>query len=334
MASNETVTTAEQIIANHAFFMIEDCANYAEAAVIFHEYLITLDSEIRLIWRRKITGASVLFMLNRYIFVFQNAITVTSYWPLPVTACNVLGWMDIVLNLIPYFIWNAFSTLRVYALCGRDWRLASLVSLLMIGPIFGNLYNIPTMKPDDMAQPYNCSVDNGVSLAMHNRLVLISRCSLIAADSIVLAVTWWKTYRLKKAADAANVKTSIVDLLLRDGAKSSFPHSTMLVLNVLHILINFVEQVSFMGDISDVLTSILVSRFIMNLRDLDTEETSQTTRGTILFNASGFVQSMGEPLDFSSRRSDFDESPDDRISHMEGNTDISEGKEGDSEDAV
>lgn len=52
-------------------------------------------------------------------------------------------------------------------------------------------------------------------------VVLGSRISLIAGDALVLAVTWWKTYRLKKAADAAHVKTSIVALLLRDGAYPS-----------------------------------------------------------------------------------------------------------------
>ncbi len=51
------------------------------AAVIFYEYAITLDSEVRLIWRRKITGASVIFFLNRSLLVLQNALTVASFWP-------------------------------------------------------------------------------------------------------------------------------------------------------------------------------------------------------------------------------------------------------------
>ena len=48
-------------------------------------------------------------------------------------------------------------------------------------------------------------------------VVLISRVPLMAGDAIVILVTWWKTYKLKKAADEARVTISLVDLLLRDG---------------------------------------------------------------------------------------------------------------------
>ncbi|KAI0631851.1 hypothetical protein C8Q77DRAFT_1228907 [Trametes polyzona] len=327
MSTSQSITSAETIISNHAFFFIEDCALFAEATLIFSEYLITFDSEVQLIWRRKVTGASVLFFLNRYIMLFQNAITIASYWSIPdlvrlnpsMRQCVALGWMDIVLNLLPYFIWNAFSTLRVYALCGREWRLALVVCVLMMGPIVANAYNIPTQKPDNLPPPYNCQVDNAVTVALHTKcvvLVLGSRISLIVGDSLVLAVTWWKTYRLKKAADAAHIKTSLVELLLRDG---TIYFGTMLVLNVLHIAINFVEQVSFMGDIADVLTSILVSRFIMNLRDIDGKDIGLDSAHTDgiegpgawhaasssgghesgLVFASDFVASMGGPLERS-----------------------------------
>ncbi|EIW53064.1 uncharacterized protein TRAVEDRAFT_53479 [Trametes versicolor FP-101664 SS1] len=230
------------------------------------------------------------------------------------TRCVVLGWFAIVFNLLPYLIWNAFSTLRVYALCGRDWRIAALVCLLMTGPIIANAYNIPTQTPVNLPEPYNCEVNNAITVALHTKI------SLIVGDALVLAVTWWKTYRLKKAADAAHMKTSIFELLLRDG---TIYFGTMLVLNVLHIIINFVEQVSFMGDIADVLTSILVSRFLMNLRALDAQQTGQTSTndapgtwhavtgagndsaggGSIVFasTASRFVELMGGPLEHSMR---------------------------------
>ncbi|KAI0641614.1 hypothetical protein C8Q79DRAFT_918968 [Trametes meyenii] len=327
--SSETVTTAEQIIANHAFFFIDNIADWTEATLILYEYCITLDSEIRLIWRRKITGASVIFFINRYLMVVRESITVASFWPIsdPVRVtgsltglfrCNGLGYMDIILSLLPYFVWNVFSTLRVYAISGRNWLIAAFVAFIMLGPICANLYNAPLLKPDNMPSPYNCSEDNAVTVATHLKLTLISRLSIIVGDATVLVVTWWKTYRLKKAADAARVRTSIVDLLLRDG---TVYFATMLVLNVLHIAINFVLQVSFMGDIADVLVSILVSRFIMNLREYDAKDTGQLShtssaardglgswhlaspgavdeRTTLAF-ASGFIESMAAPLEHS-----------------------------------
>ncbi|KAI0357260.1 hypothetical protein OH77DRAFT_1435943 [Trametes cingulata] len=342
MSSAATESGAQQIIANHAFFFIEDCANFAQAALIFYEYFITFASEIRLIWRRKITGASVIFFLNRYIMVFQNGITVASYWPLPNLSCDALAWMDIVLSLLPYFVWNGWYQSTVF------WASVSLSLTLSMRPLNEGCADWAlafATTPENMPPPYNCNVNNTVSIAVDNKLVLVSRLTLIAADSIVLIVTWWKTYRLKKAADAARVKTSIVDLLLRDGTiyfgcvvrHSLFSaSSTMLVLNLLHIMINHVEQVSFMGDIISVLTSILVSRFIMNLRDIDGKDTGQISRteggavdgigtwhagpgaegwtaseqrGTIVFARAGeIVDSMGGPLEHSMARLEDDDS--------------------------
>ncbi|RPD56564.1 hypothetical protein L226DRAFT_455382 [Lentinus tigrinus ALCF2SS1-7] len=299
-SGNSTVSSAEEIVADRAFFFQLNCALIAEAIVIFYEYLITFDSEIRLVWSRRITGASVLFFLNRYIMLLQNVITVPSFVPISNTACRALGWMDIILSLLPYFVWNAFSTLRTYALCGRDRRIPALVCLLLCGPVVANLYNIPYQKPANSPPPYNCGVANSITLAI--TVVLVSRLSSIAADAIVISVTWWTTYKIKKTAVLNNVKTSLVDLLLRDG---SVYFCTMLVFNVLHIVVNFAEEVSFMGDIADVITSILVSRFIINLRDLDSRDlleqshSGSTAGGTVVF-ASNLIESMGAPLERSS----------------------------------
>ena len=55
--------------------------------LIFFEYLITLDQEVKLFWRNKLTGAVALFFANRYI-----TITYTMYFMLtnmiPATSAN------------------------------------------------------------------------------------------------------------------------------------------------------------------------------------------------------------------------------------------------------
>ena len=49
------------------------------SAVSFYEYLITLGREVGLFWMQKPTGACVLFMLNRYIFLLNNVLGAL-YW--------------------------------------------------------------------------------------------------------------------------------------------------------------------------------------------------------------------------------------------------------------
>ncbi|TBU42631.1 hypothetical protein BD309DRAFT_865942 [Dichomitus squalens] len=213
--SSQSVSAAEQIIADRAFIFIDYCSLFAEAALILHEYLITFDSEVRLMWRRKITGASIIFFLNRYIMLLSQLFILPTWAPvsdLTISRCRcaALGWLDVIFNLAPYFVWNVFATLRVYALTGRDWRIPSIVALLMLGPIAANIV-------------LSCSA---------HIVVLVSRICLIAGDAVVIAVTWWKTYRLKREAEASNIKAPLVTMLLRDGTWRSDSSSTATYVNV------------------------------------------------------------------------------------------------------
>ena len=47
-------------------------------ALVFYEFLLTLDLEIRLVWRRKLRGATVIFLLNRYIILARYLFNVLS----------------------------------------------------------------------------------------------------------------------------------------------------------------------------------------------------------------------------------------------------------------
>ncbi|KAI0788068.1 hypothetical protein C8Q74DRAFT_653320 [Fomes fomentarius] len=42
---------------------------YATITLLLYEYAITLPAEVNLFWRRRWTGASILFLLNRYVSI-------------------------------------------------------------------------------------------------------------------------------------------------------------------------------------------------------------------------------------------------------------------------
>ena len=52
---------------------------YACTVLVIYEYLITLGPEVRLFWRREITGASILFFVNRYVVLFYNLFILAGY---------------------------------------------------------------------------------------------------------------------------------------------------------------------------------------------------------------------------------------------------------------
>ena len=43
---------------------------YTHAAFVVYEYLVTFSNEVQLFWGRDITGASILFFINRYMMLF------------------------------------------------------------------------------------------------------------------------------------------------------------------------------------------------------------------------------------------------------------------------
>lgn len=55
-------------------------------AVLFcYEYAITFDEEVRCVWKRRISGASVLFILNRYIMLVASLASIVKVIPFPAT---------------------------------------------------------------------------------------------------------------------------------------------------------------------------------------------------------------------------------------------------------
>ncbi|KAJ8495505.1 hypothetical protein ONZ51_g1676 [Trametes cubensis] len=299
VSSSESVESAE--IADRGFLFLANVALFAEATLIFYEYGITINSEVRLIWRRKVTGASILFVLNRYIMIMDNIVTLASFPAMSnrsyVSICYALAWIDVVLNLLPYFVWNGIhlvSLLHDASVRDIRTRLAHICAGVRPYARADHLqYLQHTIRvPGQYASSvwllvrqlrFACNARHiAVDMQSHispwrSTVVLISRVPLMAGDAIVILVTWWKTYKLKKAADEARVTISLVDLLLRDG---SIYFATMLVVNSLHIMMNYIVKISFLGDVADVITSILISRFIMNLRDIDGKETGEISYAT------------------------------------------------------
>ncbi|KAI0794740.1 hypothetical protein C8Q74DRAFT_592441 [Fomes fomentarius] len=98
-------------------------------------------------------------------------------------------------------------------------------------------------------------------------MAVTSRASLIVADVLVLIITWRSTHKNSRTQGFAGV-------LLRDGLLYFF---AQLLLNVFYFITLFVVGTSFIsvGITSlaeifvDPLTSILVSRFLMNLQETD-----------------------------------------------------------------
>ncbi|KAI0359561.1 hypothetical protein OH77DRAFT_1420084 [Trametes cingulata] len=288
----------------------EYAAATQDIALLAFEYVITLDREVRLVWGRKATGATVLFVLNRYWLFFQYITQVITTYPLSQSVstnsgsyvCEVVGYMVIVGNGGPPFIWAAFSTLRGYALSGRKWWVAPLIFAFYIPDIVVNCIYYSKLAPVALAPPFNCLLSNGLPEITWIHFTIAGRVCLIAGDLLVLLITWRSTFGITRAAKVAKVQMSLTNAILKDGA-------CLLILNVVNIVVNAVPNDSAVSAFQDPITSILVSRFLLNLRDTfrgGGDETrpsfvrsyhGRTATTTVQF--ADFVDPMGADLDHS-----------------------------------
>ncbi|KAH9899782.1 hypothetical protein C8Q73DRAFT_663375 [Cubamyces lactineus] len=260
------------IVALYSRLFIEACCDMAAFALICYEYFITLDREVALIWGRKFTGATVLFILNRYLALFKYPIYIADLVPIP----------------------------------DESWKIALLVALPASVPLATNIYLYSQTYAANYAQPIGCVWLNTVPVHVYSSLLIFTRSSVITADVLVLLITWWKTNDIRRLAAQTDVKVSLTSLIVRDGTMYFL---VLLYMNTIHIVLSLtgacicIQRFTFTITFEEPLTTILVSRFLLNLREVNE------------------IRASGESTDYDMSRPSFvrplsDIAPDEQRSHV------------------
>ncbi|EIW64011.1 uncharacterized protein TRAVEDRAFT_67927 [Trametes versicolor FP-101664 SS1] len=306
MSDNELVDEVQTLF-NETYY------TFAAFALLAYEYVITFDREVRLVWGGGVTGANTLFVLNRYWLFFQYVTQVVTTYPISQTSCTVVGYMVIVGNGGPPFIWAVFSTLRGYALSGRKWWVAILIFAFFLPDIVLTAIYYSRLVPIAVEPPFNCLLASNLPEATWIQFTIASRVCLIVGDLIVLIVTWHSTFGITRAARVANIRMSLTTAILKDG---TLYFACLLILNVVNIIVNAVPNSSAVSAFQDPVTSILVSRFLLNLRDTLGGDVHDTRPSFVASTRNGphaastgmqfanFVDPMGAELDHGLSGSD------------------------------
>ncbi|KAK7685607.1 hypothetical protein QCA50_011474 [Cerrena zonata] len=146
---------------------------------------------------------------------------------------------------------------------------------------------------------------------MLNLLVsMVTHAASIASDILVIALTLVKTVDTKRLASRLNMKTVVTTLLIRDG--TIYFCVLLLLHTVFFITLQFDLLLNPLPLFIDVLTTILISRFMLNLRSVfvsasPTNGVTPTTVRITTFSDPEFasrldiVGNLGAPLDHGTR---------------------------------
>ncbi|KAI0760553.1 hypothetical protein C8Q74DRAFT_1207827, partial [Fomes fomentarius] len=238
-------------------------------ALVLYEHAITLGTEVQQIWRRHLSGATVLFIMTRYLILLDQIlvmISLSSIRSLEVGHCRTLTWLHAVTTSILIVVMSAVAAVRVYALWNRDLRLFALVMATGVLPALANLYFrsastvyiIPTKLFSCQAAPTAMSAGAYTSLSIATRIVSIF------SDGLVVVLTWVKTYRVFVLTRKIKLRTNYSTLILRDG---TLYFLAVCVLNLIAIVYVMNIGANLLNDMIVNLSALLMARFLLNLRD-------------------------------------------------------------------
>ncbi|KAI0331607.1 hypothetical protein GY45DRAFT_1321921 [Cubamyces sp. BRFM 1775] len=211
-------------------------------ALVAYEYVITFEQEIRFIWSRRKTGASLLFLMIRYYalvtLVFIQAI---SYMPMSSPAQTAIQYAQ-------YFGWAVFAGMRALAVSNMSWTLASIVFVLACGPFAVNMWNISTLGVVGYTIPVAGCIGGSQGTVFDAKIgVGLSRSCAIASDLLIIAITWWNA-----------VRNGSLDAMRRDRPKMSLTRvmvlngEALVLLNTLHLTLTLLSIVGLTEPVSEV----------------------------------------------------------------------------------
>ncbi|TFK84142.1 hypothetical protein K466DRAFT_554001, partial [Polyporus arcularius HHB13444] len=142
-------------------------------------------------WKRRFTGATALFLLNRYFLVFSSTIVVIGEFVTTEKVCTIVVKTQFAIYFAQYLPWAAFAAMRAFALTAQNWPLAVTVFLLGLVPYGINMLQYGKGLTGIMDQFVGCAVSTpGLSQELGQRFTTVSRTTQIASDLLLIGITW------------------------------------------------------------------------------------------------------------------------------------------------
>ncbi|KAI0331754.1 hypothetical protein GY45DRAFT_1248260 [Cubamyces sp. BRFM 1775] len=279
--SSDDESIEQQILDSFSRLLVENYCIIASSVLLFADFFITFPEEVERIWKRRFTGATVVFLITRYVAVAERITLVTSVF-LPTLQDKVchLGYCVPVLRLddtltdISYLIFGIFMMLRARGIWGpRGWFPIALLAFLTPVRTIVTMYVQTHYTPIAFGLPlYGCGAIYNLSEDAIRGIT--SKASSISIDIVVLVLTWVRTLGIKRESRRLGLHTPIVTLLLRDG--------TMYFLVILFIQVFSIVSSDFvLWDVwpyfDQVFTVIFSCRFMLNLRGVYLSSTTTSS---------------------------------------------------------
>ncbi|KAF9534351.1 hypothetical protein CPB83DRAFT_902292 [Crepidotus variabilis] len=267
---------------------INRCVSAAALVLLYYDYVLTLSDEIERYWmpNRKITIASALFYMNRYLSLLGHLPNIVEYFwistdPERLTVCTRLISAHYYTTVVIQIVIGAMLFVRTKALYGRDRRILYLLSIsaiIIIGYGGWSVFTAPSMSyvPGDL-------LEDGCFFPISNetaRRFANAWTAMLSFDVLVCFLTLYKAFTM-----ASTGASSVLDIIVRDGSL----HFGVMVVACISVIVSFHVSPDYLkgltGTLTNILSSVMVTRLMLNLRKLGSAPPTQEFPSVAFRNA-------------------------------------------------
>ncbi|KAJ3793915.1 hypothetical protein GGU11DRAFT_798089 [Lentinula aff. detonsa] len=286
------------VITEDTLWMIANYAFISATTLWIADFIETLPTEINAIWQKKLTGASVLFLINRYIFLLSLILEIVPSLPgnQKNEECDVNTSISGLLQIVAVATTNVLFALRVYAIYNRNRIILGTCSVLIISRLVIDILQLSRFQGTSSAgtqfQSFSACV---LDWMMKNHFQFVVPFIALVYDIYIFGLTMRKTidlgFEMKRQG-----QSSVAHVIVQD---------VVLLLAVIEAILAGAVLISEISSpFFDFLPNMLISRLMLNLRTFptpgtgDTLTTSQRAHFSSLHFASNqMLGNIGAPLD-------------------------------------
>ncbi|KAJ7642576.1 hypothetical protein DFH06DRAFT_1477352 [Mycena polygramma] len=239
---------------------------------ILHDYVITVEDEIRYIWPQRLNFSKFMFFWIRYYSIallLFDVVQIHVFARPGITSNNLCVAMDTIIRVVgAVSLWSVeiIMQLRVYALYGCSKRIAALNLVLFAGSIVGFIWILVynhSRRASVIASVIHLGLPGCPSV--HSGIEWAQWVPATIYEGILFGFALYKTFERTISSLRKDAKLSLYTLLLRDNILYFFGIAALLVFNNL-MVVSVTHIPWFSYGPFHAAVGIMTTRMLINLR--------------------------------------------------------------------
>lgn len=234
----------------------------ASCVMLYYDICITMKDEVERIWLQpKYTIVTILFALNRYLTPLIYVVIIVSFhMPWPIDVCDRYILYPEATKVVTCAIIGVIFILRVHAIYGRSKKVTALTSAALVAELAIKIYAFT----DGTRLHLPDGIVGCILVGTNNTRYVFSWIAELGFDTLVFVMTMWRTWVLYRQQGARPM--SLLSLVIRDGVIYFIVIFLANLATVLLFLTAPPDIKAFNASFSTIITTLMVSRLILNLK--------------------------------------------------------------------